>query len=349
MSFKAEDDKTFLITGGAGFVGSNFIRFMLGKYSDCQIINFDKLTYAGNLTNLTAVEEDARYVFVKGDVVNAQDVKNVFEQFSPNYVVHFAAESHVDRSILNPDLFLSTNILGTQNLLNLARESKVKKFVQISTDEVYGSLEFGKSSLECDKLNPNNPYSASKAAADLLIRVAQKTYDQCVNIIRSCNNYGPFQFPEKLIPVLTMNALNNEDLPLYSNGRNVREWLHVLDHCKAIDLVLHKGRPGEIYNVGSGERWQNIELAEFILQKFPNSQSKIQFVPDRQGHDFRYALDAGKIREELGWKPEIRFAAGLDETITWYMNHSEWLEDIRNGEYIKYFEKNYAQHTMELS
>ncbi|MCF7794231.1 MAG: dTDP-glucose 4,6-dehydratase [Candidatus Cloacimonetes bacterium] len=332
--------KIVMVTGGAGFIGSNFIKYMLGKYPDCKVINFDKLTYAGNLENLISVE---------GDVANALDIKNVFEQFNPDYVVHFAAESHVDRSIVNPDIFLTSNIIGTQILLNQSRENKVKKFVQISTDEVYGSLPTGIASKEDDKLNPNNPYAASKASADLLIRVAHQTFKQPVNIIRACNNYGPFQFPEKLIPLMIVNSLLNEELPLYGDGQNIREWLHVNDHCKAIDLVLHKGIPGETYNVGTGDNWENLKLVEHLLQKFPESKSHIQFVLDRQGHDFRYALDSSKIQNELGWKPEVKFEDGLQETIEWYVNHQEWIEDIRTGNYLKYYDTNYAERMMEIS
>ncbi|RLC51845.1 MAG: dTDP-glucose 4,6-dehydratase [Candidatus Cloacimonadota bacterium] len=339
--------KIVLVTGGAGFIGSNFIRFLLKKYPDYKIINFDKLTYAGNLNNLVTIEENPHYVFVRGDVANVKDVKNVFEEFNPHFVVHFAAESHVDRSILNPDIFLQTNILGTQNLLNHAREHQIEKFVQISTDEVYGSIGKGESCHEESPLCPNNPYAASKASADFLIRVAHQTYGQRVNIVRSCNNYGTYQFPEKLIPVMIYNSLINEELPVYGDGRNIREWIHVEDNCRAIDLVLHNGRSGEIYNVGTGEEWENVKLAEFLLKQFPESKSHIQFVLDRQGHDFRYSVKTDKIKKELGWKPQIDFKEGIEQTILWYKSHLDWIEQINSGEYMQYFKETYESRLTE--
>lgn len=346
---KTNEAKIILITGGAGFIGSNLIHYLLNKYQECKIINFDKLTYAGNLLNLVQIEEDPRYVFVKGDVSNADDVRNIFEQFNPNFVINLAAESHVDRSIKNPNIFLSTNVLGTQILLNHSRENEVEKFIQISTDEVYGSISVGIASREIDKLNPANPYSASKAAADLVVGVAYQTYGQNVNIIRSCNNYGVFQFPEKLIPLMIVNIMQDKELPLYGDGKNIREWMHVKDHCRAIDLVLHNGKSGEIYNVGTGDNWENLKLVEYLLSKFPNSKSKIKYVLDRQGHDFRYALDFSKIQNNLSWKPEITFENGLDETIQWYTNHAEWIAEVLSGDYLKYYEKYYAHKMMELS
>lgn len=333
--------KIVLVTGGAGFIGSNFIRYLLKKYPDYNIINFDKLTYAGNLTSLTTIEEDPHYVFVRGDVSNAKDVKNVFEEFNPNFVVHFAAESHVDRSILNPDIFLQTNILGTQILLNHARNHQIEKFVQISTDEVYGSIAKGESCGEESCLLPNNPYAASKASADFLIRVAHQTYGQRVNIVRSCNNYGAYQFPEKLIPLMIYNTITNDELPIFGDGRNIREWVHVEDHCAAIDLVLHNGRSGEIYNVGTGEEKENVKLVEYLLKQFPESTSHIQFILDRQGHDFRYSVKPDKLRKELGWKPKINFKEGIQQTIMWYKSHLDWIENIKSGEYMKYYKLTY--------
>ena len=331
--------KMVLVTGGAGFIGSNFIRYLIKKYPDYKIINFDKLTYAGNLYNLEMIEENPNYTFMKGDIAKQVDVKNVFEQFNPDFVVHFAAESHVDRSIINPDLFLQTNILGTQIVLNYSREHKVEKFVLISTDEVYGSIPKNSSVSEDAILAPNNPYAASKAAADMLIRVAHQTYGQRVNIIRSCNNYGLFQFPEKLIPVMINNALQMKELPIYGDGKNIRDWIHVEDHCRAIDLVLHKGRSGETYNVGAGNEWENLVLVEHMLDLMKCSRDLISFVLDRQGHDFRYSMNSSKIKKELGWKPVIDFDEGLEQTILWFTNHQEWVEDIHSGEYMNYYEK----------
>jgi len=341
--------KIILVTGGAGFIGSNFIRYLMGKYSKYKIINFDKLTYAGNLNNLSSIEENPNYVFVKGDVADNRDVKNVFEEFNPNYIVHFAAESHVDRSILNPDIFLKTNILGTQILLNQARENSVEKFVHISTDEVYGSLEIPISCDENRKIAPNNPYAASKASADLLVRVAHQTFGQFVNIIRCCNNYGPFQFPEKFIPIIIWNTLKNTEIPIYGDGKNIRDWIHVDDHCKAIDLVLHKGKSGEIYNVGANNEWQNLKLVEFILDELYASKNLIEFVEDRKGHDFRYSIDSSKIKEELGWKSSIDFNDGLKQTINWYKSHLDWIEEIHSGEYLDYYDKIYKDRLLETS
>lgn len=333
--------KIVLVTGGAGFIGSNFIRYILSQFPAYKIINFDKLTYAGNLNNLAAIEEDAHYVFIRGDVANPKDVKNVFEEFNPDFVIHFAAESHVDRSILNPDIFLQTNIIGTQNLLNYARDHKIEKFVQISTDEVYGSVNKDESCHEDSPLCPNNPYAASKASADFLVRVAHQTHGQRINIVRACNNYGPFQFPEKLIPVIIYNSINNLEIPVFGDGHYFREWMHVEDHCRAIDLVLHQGKSGEIYNVSTNEEWENVNLVEFLLQKFPESNSQIQFVLDRQGHDFRYSIKSDKIRKELGWKPQVNFQDGIEQTMYWYNSHLEWIDNIKSGEYMKYYEETY--------
>jgi len=342
-----DEHKIILVTGGAGFIGSNFIRYLVQKYPNFKIINFDKLTYAGNLNNLITIEDNANYVFFKGDVVDPKDVKTAFEQFSPDYVVHFAAESHVDKSLINPDIFLQTNVVGTQILLNYSREHKVQKFVQISTDEVYGSIQGDASVNEDASLKPNNPYSASKASADLLLRVAYQTYGQRVNIIRACNNFGPYQFPEKLVPVVIHNALNKLDIPVYGDGKNIREWIHVDDHCRAIDVIMQKGKSGETYNVGTGNKWRNIDLVEHILNKLNVGTNLISYVLDRQGHDIRYSVDSSKIRNELDWKPQIEFEVGLNQVITWYTNHLDWVEEIKSGVYMNYYNDIYKPRMME--
>ena len=341
------EHKIILVTGGAGFIGSNFIRYLINKYPNFKVINFDKLTYAGNLNNLITIEDNENYVFFKGDVADQKDVKTAFEQFGPDYVVHFAAESHVDKSIINPDIFLQTNVLGTQILLNYSREHKVQKFVQISTDEVYGSISNDLNVNEDAPLEPNNPYSASKASADLLLRVAYQTFGQRINVIRACNNFGPYQFPEKLVPVIIHNALNNLDIPVYGDGKNIREWIHVEDHCNAIDVIMQNGKSGETYNVGTGNKWKNIELVEHILEKLNKNNDLISFVLDRQGHDIRYSVDSSKIRKELGWKPQITFEEGLDQVITWYTNHMEWIEEITTGKYMNYYDDIYKPRMLE--
>ncbi len=334
--------KILLVTGGAGFIGANFISYILDNYPEYRVINFDKLTYAGNLNNLSLIENNPNYVFMKGDIANKKDVKNVYEEFNPDFVVHFAAESHVDRSIINPDIFLETNVIGTQNLLNFAREHKIEKFVLISTDEVYGSVEKGHSSIETDRMEPNNPYSASKAAAEFLIRVAHQTYGQRVNVVRSCNNYGRYQFPEKIIPKIICNAMQDKPIPIYGDGKNSRSWLNVKDHCAAIDVVLHSGKSGEIYNVAAKNEISNIDLAEKILKKMGKPLDLIEFVFDRPGHDKRYSVNANKIHNQLGWSPKINFDDGLDETISWYLIHQDWVEDVISGEYMNCYQKNGA-------
>lgn len=343
-----DEHKIILVTGGAGFIGSNFIRYLIQKYPNFKIINFDKLTYAGNLNNLITIENNTNYVFFKGDVTDQKEVKTAFEQFSPDYVVHFAAESHVDKSIINPDIFLQTNILGTQILLNYSREHKVKKFVHISTDEVYGSIQGDINVNENASIEPNNPYSASKASADLLLRVAYQTYGQRVNVIRACNNFGQYQFPEKLVPVIIHNALNNLEIPVYGNGENIREWLHVEDHCRAIDVIMQNGKSGEIYNVGTGNKWKNIDLVEHILDKMNINKKLISYVLDRQGHDIRYSVDSSKIRKELDWEPKINFEDGLEQVITWYTNHMDWIKEIKTGQYMNYYDDIYKPRMMEI-
>ena len=332
--------KILLVTGGAGFIGANFIIYILENFPEYRVINFDKLTYAGNLNNLSLVENNHNYVFMKGDIANKKDVKNVYEEFEPDFVVHFAAESHVDRSIINPDIFLETNILGTQNLLNFAREHKIEKFVLVSTDEVYGSVEKNHSSVETDRMEPNNPYAASKAAAEFLIRVAHQTFGQRVNVVRSCNNYGRYQFPEKLIPVVIYNAIKGTPIPIYGDGKNSRSWVNVHDHCTAIDAVLHRGKSGEIYNVSAKAEICNIDLAERILKLMDKPLDLIEYVFDRPGHDKRYSLSASKLRSQLGWSPQIDFSDGLKEVVNWYISHQDWIENVLSGEYMNYYQKN---------
>ncbi len=335
--------KIILVTGGAGFIGSNFILYFLKNHKEYSIINFDSLTYAGNLSNLSSIEDNSNYAFVKGDITNSKDVKNVFEEYNPDFVVHFAAESHVDRSILDSEVFIKTNILGTNNLLTYSREHNIQKFVHISTDEVYGSLGNEGFFTEENNISPNSPYAASKASSDLLVRAAYKTYGQNVNITRCSNNYGPYQFPEKLIPLMINNAVNDKKLPVYGDGKNVRDWIYVEDHCRAIDAVLHKGKPGEVYNIGSSNEWTNIDLIKLILKKLGKSENLITYVKDRPGHDRRYAIDSSKIREELGWKPQVEFQDGINNTVEWYLNFKKWTENIVNGEYLEYYRKQYSE------
>jgi len=329
-----------LVTGGAGFIGSNFIRFVLKNYPGWEIVNLDKLTYAGNLENLRDVENDPRYQFVRGDIADRALAFELFRKERFDVVVNFAAESHVDRSILDSSPFIETNIKGVQVLLEAAREFSVEKFVQISTDEVYGSLQPGDPPFtEESPLQPNSPYSASKAAADLLCRAYFVTYGVPVVITRSCNNYGPYQFPEKLIPLMITNALEDKPLPVYGDGENVREWLFVEDNCRAIALVVEKGRPGEAYNIGSGEERKNIEVVKEILRILGKPDSLITFVKDRPGHDRRYALDSGKMFKESGWRPKVSFEEGLEETVRWYLENRDWWEGIKNSIHPSYAEK----------
>ncbi|OAS20514.1 dTDP-glucose 4,6-dehydratase [Paenibacillus oryzisoli] len=330
-----------LVTGGAGFIGSNFVHYMLGRYPSYEIINLDALTYAGNLENLTSIQDSSHYTFVKGDIANSELVNSLFEN-GIDTVVHFAAESHVDRSILEPDIFVKTNVLGTQVLLEAARKNAVKKFVHVSTDEVYGSL--GETGLftEDTPLTPNSPYSASKAGSDLLVRSYHETFGLDVNITRCSNNYGPYQFPEKLVPLMIANALSDKSLPVYGDGLNIRDWLYVEDHCTAIDLVLHKGVSGEVYNIGGNNERTNIQIIQTILRELGKSESLMQFVKDRPGHDRRYGIDATKITTELGWKPKHNFETGIHETIHWYLNNQDWWKRIQTGEYQKYFNEQYS-------
>lgn len=346
--------KNILVTGGAGFIGSNFIRYMLSKYN-YNIINLDALTYAGNLENLKEIEDDERYTFIKGDIRDRACVEAIFRKYNIDKVVNFAAESHVDRSIDDPDIFLGTNVFGTQVLLDAAKkywklnpEDKYSrtyiedvKFLQVSTDEVYGSLGREGKFTENSPLAPNSPYSASKTSADLFVRAYYETFGLPVNITRCSNNYGPYQFPEKLIPLMINNCLNNRELPVYGDGMQVRDWLHVEDHCSAIDTVLHKGKLGEVYNIGGNNEKTNIEIVKFILHKLGKSQELIQYVKDRPGHDKRYAIDNTKIKSELGWYPSYTFEKGVKDTIQWYLENEQWMYTVVNGEYKEYYKKHY--------
>lgn len=340
-----------LVTGGAGFIGSNFIRHILREHPEWQVVNLDKLTYAGNLANLKDVEDNPRYRFVRGDIADRELVEKLFQEEKFDVVVNFAAESHVDRSILDSSPFIETNVKGTQVLLEAARQHLVKRFVQISTDEVYGSLGSEGKFTEESPLLPNSPYAASKAAADLLCRAYYKAYGIPVIITRSSNNYGPYQFPEKLIPLMIRNALHKKPLPVYGKGENVRDWLYVEDNCRAIDLVLQKGRVGEVYNIGGDCEKRNIEVVELICDVLaeklnrPNEFKKlIIFIKDPRGaaHDFRYALDCTKIKEELGWKLQVSFEEGMSQTVNWYLENQDWVESVITGEYQDYYRRVYG-------
>lgn len=336
-----------LITGGAGFIGSNFVNYMVEKYSHYQFVNLDLLTYAGNLENLKQVEDKSNYRFVQGDIADRELVDSLVSD-SVDVIVNFAAESHVDRSITHPDIFVKTNIMGTQVLLDAAKKYSIKKYVQVSTDEVYGTLGETGYFTEETPLAPNSPYSASKAGADLLVRAYHETYGLPVNITRCSNNYGPYHFPEKLIPLMIINALKGKELPVYGDGLNVRDWLYVEDHCAAIDLVIHKGKTGEVYNVGGNNERTNIEIVKRILKELGKSEDLIRFVQDRPGHDRRYAIDATKIRTELGWEPKYTFETGIVKTIQWYLENQKWWERIISGDYQKYYEQQYKNRLEEV-
>jgi len=331
-----------LVTGGAGFIGANYVRWLLDN-SDDRVVNLDALTYAGNLENLADVQEDPRYRFVRGDIRDADLVHRVLQDERIEAVVHFAAESHVDRSIEGPRIFLETNVLGTGVLLDAARRAGVARFVQVSTDEVYGSLGPDDPAFTEDHLlRPNSPYSAAKASADLLCRAYHRTYGFPVLVTRCSNNYGPYQFPEKLIPLMIANALEDSPLPVYGDGRNVRDWLFVEDHCRAVDLVLRRGRPGDIYNIGGGNEMENIAIVRLLLELLGKDESLITYVTDRPGHDRRYAIDAGKLRRELGWSPAHDFSAGMEATVEWYLRHREWWQRVRSGAYRDYYDRLYG-------
>lgn len=334
--------QSLLVTGGCGFIGSNFILYQLEHYPQQRIINLDKLTYAGNPENLADVEHDPRYRFVRSDICDRTAVCEILKRYQVDAVVNFAAESHVDRSILDSQPFVQTNILGVAVLMDACREAGVRRFVQVSTDEVYGSLGPTGRFTEETPLAPNSPYAASKAAADLLVRSYCQTFDFPAVITRCSNNYGPRQFPEKLIPLFIANALADEPLPLYGRGENVRDWIHVLDHCRGIDAALRRGRPGEVYNFGGNFELRNIDLTRKLLAVLGKPESLIRFVEDRPGHDWRYAIDSSKAERELGWKPQIPFEEGLRETIRWYREHAEWVRRVRSGEYRRYYEQQYG-------
>ncbi|QIK61298.1 dTDP-glucose 4,6-dehydratase [Dysgonomonas sp. HDW5A] len=375
---------TYLVTGGAGFIGANFVKYMLNKYSDIEIIILDSLTYAGNLGTLSEELKDTRIKFVKGDICDNTVTDKIFSENTIDYVVNFAAESHVDRSIENPQIFLQTNILGTQNLLDTAKKywtdgkdennypiwKEGVKYLQVSTDEVYGSLGDEGYFTETTPLDPNSPYSAAKTGGDLIVKAYGETYKMPINITRCSNNYGPYHFPEKLIPLIIRNILEGENLPVYGDGSNVRDWLYVEDHCKAIDKVVNKGRIGEVYNIGGHNEKKNIDIVKLvistihdIMEKEPQYRSVlkkretlsdgsidiswmnndlIKFVKDRQGHDQRYAIDPAKISNELGWTPETMFDKGIVKTIRWYLDNQQWVEEVTSGDYLKYYEQMYA-------
>lgn len=347
--------KTYLVTGGAGFIGSNFIIYMLKNYSDIKIINLDSLTYAGNLNNLKEIEDNMNYHFVHGDITDNSLINKLFEEFNIDYVVNFAAESHVDRSIEDPEIFVRTNVLGTLNLLNCAKKSwyvggkwtEGKLFHQVGTDEVYGSLGDTGYFTENTSLDPHSPYSASKASADLMVKAYFDTYAMPITITRCSNNYGPFQFPEKLIPLLINNAVNHKALPIYGDGLNVRDWLYVEDHCKAIDMVINNGTIGEVYNVGGHNEKKNIEIVkeviDYLNKSYDNTitEELITYVEDRKGHDRRYGIDPSKIKADLGWYPETSFEKGIVKTINWYLENKKWMEEITSGEYENYYSKMY--------
>ena len=334
-----------LVTGAAGFIGSNFVFYMMKEHPDYDIIALDALTYAGNMETLAPVMDEPHFRFVRCDITDREGVRNVFRETEPEIVVHFAAESHVDRSIEDPGLFLRTNILGTQTLMDAAREFGVKRFHQVGTDEVYGDLPLDRPDLcftEEYPIQASSPYSASKASADLLVMAYHRTYGLPVTISRCSNNYGPYQFPEKLIPLMIANALADRPLPLYGTGKNVRDWLYVEDHCRAIDRILEDGRVGEVYNIGGHNERSNLDVVKAILHQLGKPESLITFVGDRKGHDLRYAIDPTKIHNELGWVPTTRFEDGISRTIDWYLQNESWWKNIISGDYMKYYEKMYG-------
>ena len=336
--------KKVLVTGGAGFIGSNFVYYMLDKHKDYKIICVDSLTYAGNLHTLEKALKNPNFVFYKTDITNKEEIFSIFEKEQVDIVVNFAAESHVDRSIENPDIFLKTNILGTQVLMDASRKYGVKRYHQVSTDEVYGDLPLDRPDLfftEETPIHTSSPYSASKASADLLVLAYYRTFGLPVTISRCSNNYGYYHFPEKLIPLMIINALHDKKLPVYGKGENVRDWLYVEDHCSAIDLIIHNGRVGEVYNVGGHNEKKNIDVVKIILNALGKGEDLITYVTDRKGHDLRYAIDPTKIKNELGWEPSTKFEDGIQKTIKWYLENKEWWEEIISGEYQNYYEKMY--------
>lgn len=349
--------KTLLVTGGAGFIGSNFVKMMVKKYPDYIIINIDALTYAGNLENLSDIATAVNYSFIKADIRDREVMNQIFEKYHIDMVVNFAAESHVDRSIEEPEVFLTTNIIGTQVLLEAAKKHWKNnpndkyckeyrsgvKFLQVSTDEVYGALGENGLFVETMPLMPNSPYSASKASADMITRAYYETYGLPMNITRCSNNYGPYQFPEKLIPLMINNCLKEQELPVYGDGMQVRDWLHVSDHCTAIDTVMHKGKTGEVYNIGGNNEKANIQIVKLIIETLGKSDNLIKYVKDRPGHDRRYAIDNTKITNQLGWEPAYTFEKGIQETIQWYLDNTKWVDNVLSGEYEAYYNKMYKQ------
>ena len=334
-----------LVTGGAGFIGGNFVQYMVNKYPEDEIINLDALTYAGNLETLKSVEDKPNYKFVKGDIADREFIMDLFEKERPDVVVNFAAESHVDRSIEDPEIFVRTNVLGTTTLLDAAVKYGVKRYHQVSTDEVYGDLPLDRPDLfftETTPLHTSSPYSSAKAAADLFVQAYHRTYGLPTTISRCSNNYGPYHFPEKLIPLIISRALNDETIPVYGTGENVRDWLHVHDHCTAIDLIIRKGKVGEVYNVGGHNERTNLEVVKTVLHALDKPEDLITYVTDRKGHDMRYAIDPTKLETELGWEPEYTFDTGIPQTIQWYLDNKEWWETIISGEYQNYYEKMYG-------
>ena len=334
-----------LVTGGAGFIGGNFVLYMVNQYPDDTIVNLDALTYAGNLETLKSVEDKPNYKFIKGDIADHSFIDQLFKDEHFDAVVNFAAESHVDRSITDPGIFVKTNVLGTQVLLDASKKYGVKRYHQVSTDEVYGDLPLDRLDLfftEETPLHTSSPYSASKAGADLLVLAYHRTFQMPVTISRCSNNYGPYHFPEKLIPLMISRALNDQSLPVYGKGENVRDWLHVYDHCVAIDLILRNGRVGEVYNIGGHNERTNLEVVQTILRELNKAETLIQYVTDRKGHDLRYAIDPNKIESELNWKPKYNFDSGIKQTIQWYLDNKEWWQNILSGEYSHYFENQYT-------
>ena len=337
--------KKIIVTGGAGFIGGNFIHYMLKKYDDYKIICVDALTYAGNMEILEPVMNNSNLKFIKADIADREAIFKIFEEVYPNIVVNFAAESHVDRSIDNPGIFLQTNVIGTGVLLDASRKYGVERYHQVSTDEVYGDLPLDRTDLfftEETPIHTSSPYSASKASADLLVQSYYRTFKLPVTISRCSNNYGPYHFPEKLIPLMISNALNDKALPVYGKGENVRDWLYVEDHCSAIDMIIHNGRVGEVYNIGGHNEMTNLEVVKTILKELNKPKSLIKYVTDRPGHDMRYAIDPTKIKNELGWEPTTLFDKGIKKTVKWYLDNKTWLENIISGEYQKSYEKMYG-------
>ncbi len=338
--------KKILVTGGAGFIGGNFVHYMLNKYNDYEIVNLDLLTYAGNLETLKSVEDCPNYRFVHADIADRAFIMELFEKEHFDIVVNFAAETHVDRSVVDPEVFVRTNVIGTQTLLDASRKYNVERYHQVSTDEVYGDLPLDRPDLfftEETQLHTSSPYSASKAGSDMFVLAYNRTFGLPVTISRCSNNYGQYQFPEKLIPLMISRALADEPLPVYGKGENVRDWLHVLDHCAAIDLIIHKGRVGEVYNIGGHNERTNLEVVKTILKALGKPETLIKYVTDRPGHDRRYAIDPKKIETELGWKPTYNFDTGMAQTIQWYIDNKEWWQNILNGAYTKYFDSMYGE------